>query len=62
VVGLFGGVYWRLVNTFLVGASFVFSCVWCHLELSRVLRWLIHRFTPASLLVRSCILFLNSVS
>jgi hypothetical protein len=56
VVGLFGGVYWRLVNTFLVGASFVFSCVWCHFELG-VLRWLIHRFAPASVWVRSCILF-----
>jgi hypothetical protein len=32
VVGSCGGIYWRLMNTFTVGASLIFACVWCHIE------------------------------
>jgi hypothetical protein len=51
VVGSYGGIYWRLMNTFLLVRR-CFACVWCHFEL-----WAHSPFTPASSLVRSCISF-----
>jgi hypothetical protein len=56
VVGLFGGIYWRLVNTFLLVRRCFLPVCGVILSFSSLLRP-IHRFTPASLLVRSCISF-----
>jgi hypothetical protein len=47
VVGPYGGIYWRLMNTLLVGAS-LFGLWWCHVELSR--------FAWAQFTLHSCII------